>query len=227
MEVRLNVRNIDLRDAQEKVDDNLRQMRDTGRKAVLAYAGLWAMAYDEAVGVFEKSKQVFDQAEDRGEKLEAEANRRTQKMRDQAQNRLKSVESRVEKVRSRFSNRAEDAEESLEHDLERQVERVMERLGIPSRERITRLSAEIEALSQKIDAQLVAEPEVAVLVEGEMLVLPIPAYDTLTAREVIAMLDGMTVDELTTLKVYEERNQVRVTILREIERLLEAKIIVP
>lgn len=221
MEVRLSVRNIDLREAQEKVDDNLRQVREAGRKAILAYAGLWGMAYDEAMTVVNKGKAVFDKAEDRGEKLEAAANRRTEKVRTQAEEQLKAVEARIEKVRSRFSKRAEKVEEAIEEDLENQVERVLERLGIPSRERISKLSAEIEALSQKIDAQLAAKQEVVVPIENAAPMLPIANYSEMTAKEIVPQLEKLTKDELAVVKRYEENTQARVTVLREIDRLLE------
>lgn len=221
MEVRLSVRNVDLRDAQEKVDNNLRQIRKAGRKAVLAYAGLWGMAYDEALTLLNRSKHVLDQAEDRGEKLEAEANRRTEEVRMQAEEQLKAIESRFDKVRNRFARQADEMEESVEADLENQVERVLERLGIPSRERISKLSVEIEALSKKIDAQLAAKQEVSVQVEGEVMVVPIAGYNEMTAREITTMLGSFGVSELMAIKSYEVSNQGRVTILREVERLLE------
>ncbi|MEZ4836739.1 MAG: phasin family protein [Caldilineaceae bacterium] len=217
----MNVRNIDLREAQEKVDDNLRQAREAGRKAMLTYAGLWGMAYDEAMTVLEKGKAIFDKAEDRGEKMEADANRRTEKVRTQAEEQFKAVEARIDKVRSRFTKRAEAMEESVEADIENQVELVLERLGIPSRERISKLSAEIEALSKKIDAQLAAKDEVTIQVEGEMMIVPIAGYAEMTAKEVVALLDGLEMSDLIAIKAFEEGNQGRVTILREVDRLLE------
>ena len=38
--------NIDLRNVQEQVEDSVKQAQTFGRKAVLAYAGLWGLAYD-------------------------------------------------------------------------------------------------------------------------------------------------------------------------------------
>jgi poly(hydroxyalkanoate) granule-associated protein len=221
MEVRLSVRNVDLRDAQEQVDNNLRQMRKAGRKAVLAYAGLWGMAYDEAMTLLDRSKHVLDKAEDRGEELEAAANQRTEKVRAQAEEQFKAIESRFDKVRNRFARQANEMEESVEADLENQVERVLERLGIPSRERISKLSIEIEALSQKIDAQLAAKQEVLAQAEGEVMVVPIAGYNEMTAREIIAMLGSFGMTELVAIKSYEVSNEGRVTILREVDRLIE------
>ncbi|MBI1296982.1 hypothetical protein GC175_18675 [bacterium] len=221
MEVRLSVRNVDLRDAQEQVDNSLRQMRKAGRKAVLAYAGLWGMAYDEAMTLLDRSKHVLGKAEDRGEELEAATNRRTEQVRAQAEEQFKAMESRFDKVRNRFARQANEMEESVEADLENQVERVLERLGIPSRERISKLSIEIEALSQKIDAQLAAKQEVLVQGEGEVMVVPITGYNEMTAREIIAMLGSFEMNELVAIKSYEVSNEGRVTILREVDRLIE------
>jgi poly(hydroxyalkanoate) granule-associated protein len=222
MEVQLNVRNIDLRDAQEQVDNNLRQLREVSRKAILAYAGLWGLAYDEAVSVLEKGKTMLERAEDRGESLETAANRQVHKVREEAQSRLKSVEARVESFQDKIVNRAQRAEDKVEYDMEAQIERVLERLGIPSRERINRLSVEIEALSQKIDAQLAVKEPVVVAVTPEPVALPVVNYDTFTAKEVIALLEGLTIAELIEIKRYEEEHEKRVTVLREVARRLEA-----
>lgn len=221
MEVRLSVRNIDLRETQEKVDSNLRQIRKAGHKAILAYAGLWGMAYDEAMTMLDRSKEVLDKAKDRGEKLEVEANQRTKRVRMQTEEQFKAIESRFAKVRNRFARQADEMEESVEADIENQVERVLERLGIPSRERISKLSNEIEALSQKIDAQLAAKQDVAVQIEGEVMIVPIAGYKEMTAREIITMLGSLEMNDLMAVKNYEVSNEGRVTILREIDRLLQ------
>lgn len=44
-----------------------------------------------------------------------------------------------------------------EEELERQIEMALERLGIPSRERLLQLGEEIDALAQRIDAELARE----------------------------------------------------------------------
>lgn len=220
MEVRLNVKNIDLREAQEQVDNNLRQVREVSRKAILAYAGLWGMAYDEAAAILEKGKDVLNRAEHRGESLEAAANEQLRKVREEAQSRFNAVEAKVESLQDKVMNRAGRVEDKVEFDVEVQVERVLERLGIPSRERINKLSTEIEALSQKIDAQLAARTHV-VAVEQETA-LPLANYADLTAREVNALLDGLTMVELLEIKRYEEAHENRVTVVREIDRRLEA-----
>lgn len=222
MEVRLNVRNIDLRETQEKMDDNLRQIRDASRKAVLAYAGLWGMAYDEAAGLLEKGKSMLEQAEHRGESMESAATKRAQKVREQAKGRLQKMEARFDSMQGKVKGRAEKAEGKVEYDLETQVERVLDRLGIPSRDRIVKLSEEIEALSKKIDAQLAAESALVVKVEAEPVTLPLVNYTELTAKEILALLDKLTVTELVEIKRFEEANENRITVLREVNRRIES-----
>lgn len=222
MEVRLNVRNIDLRDTQEKVDNNIRQIRDASRRAVLAYAGLWGMAYDEATTLLNKGKSMLEKAEHRGETMENAATERVKKVGEQAKNRLQKVEARVDSLQGKISSRAERAEGKVEYDLETQVERVLDRLGIPSRDRIIKLSEEIEALSLKLDAQMAVERGMVVKVEAEPVTLPLINYTELTAKEIVTMLDKLTIAELVEIKRFEEAHENRVTVLREVNRRIES-----
>ncbi len=51
---------------------------------------------------------------------------------------------------------------------------------------------------------------------------PIEGYDDLNVDEVSGRLDGLSVDELRTIRDYERRNKDRGTLLQEIERKIEA-----
>jgi poly(hydroxyalkanoate) granule-associated protein len=206
MEVKLNIRNIDLRNTQEKVEDNVKQLRKVGRKAVLAYAGLWGLAYDEAKAILERGKKLVDEAENRGEKIEETAASEAKKAR-------KDAEKRVKKLQKRLESRIRRTESKTEKQLERQVQDVLDRLGIPSRERIEKLNREIDALTKKIDQQL-AKPAVE---------LPIANYEVLNVKDVVSHLDNLSPAELATIKEYEMAHENRVTVLREIDRRLEAE----
>jgi TolA-binding protein len=223
MEIKIPVQNIDLRNAQERLDDNLRQIRNTSRKATLAYAGLWAMAYDEAAAILERGRKLLSEAESRGEDIECEATERVHAVRNQAQDQLKKVENRLDKLRGQAKKEARKAESKVEskldNELESQVERVLDRLGIPSRERIIRLSNELEALSLKIDARFGAQGVPAASAAEESL--PIANYAELNVREVNAALEGLSMDELALIKAYELTHENRVTVLRELERRME------
>lgn len=214
MEVKLDVRNIDLRNAQEMVEDNMKQMQKTGRKVALAYAGLLGLAYDEAKAILERGRKMVSEAEDRGEKLEAAAMRQAKSVRRGMEKRVKSAEKEVEKVQKRFTKSLRRSEAKAENEIDVQVERVLERLGIPSRDRIVKLSAEIEALSRKID-------QAVVQADAEPFGEPLPGYDTMTAREIVEQMAEMDDGLITRIKAYELAHDKRVTVTREAERLLE------
>jgi len=216
MEVKLDVRNIDLRNAQENVEDNVKRIQKTGRKVALAYAGLFGMAYDEASAIVERGRKMVSEAEDRGQKMEAATLRQVKNARRGVAQQVKSAEKEVEKVQKRFTQRVRRSESKAENEIDTQVERVLERLGIPSRDRIVKLSAEIEALSRKIDQEVVQ-------VQAKSTPAPLPAYESMTAREIVALLDDMSADQLAAVKAYEIAHDNRITITREVDRRMEAR----
>lgn len=227
MEVKLDVRNIDLRNAQEAVEDNVKFMQKTGRKVVRAYAGLLAMAYDETRAIVQRGRKLVDKAESRGEKMEAATLRQVKNVRKdvekQVKKQVKMAEKEVEKVQKRVVKQVRRSETKAENSIDAQVERVLERMGIPSRERIVKLSAEIEALSKKIDQEVVQAAVVQPTVVQPVVevVAPLPAYDSMTAREIVALLDEMTPTQMAEVKAYEMAHDNRVTVTREIDRRLE------
>ncbi len=220
MEVKLDVRNIDLRNTQEMMEDNLKLVQKSGRKVALTYAGLWGMAYDEAKAILERGRKMVSEAESRGEKMEAATLRQMKEARRGVEQQVKSAEKGVEKMQKRFAKQVRRSEAQAGNEIDSQVEKVLERLGIPSRDRIVKLSAEIEALSRKIDQEVV---QVAMAERVEMD-LPVAGYDSMTAREIVALLDGMSLVQLAAVKAYEMAHDNRVTITREVERRLEVDV---
>ena len=222
MEVKLDVRNIDLRNAQEAVEDNVKFVQKTGRKVALAYAGLLGLAYDEARAILERGRKLIGEAESRGEALEAATLRTVKNARHdvekQVEKQVKMAEKEMGKVQKRLVKQVRRSEAQAENSIDAQVERVLERMGIPSRERIVKLSAEIEALSRKIDQEVVYATPVQTTVET---VAPLPAYASMTAREIVALLDAMTPLQMAEVKAYEMAHDNRVTVTREIDRRLE------
>ncbi|HRJ43311.1 MAG: phasin family protein [Caldilineaceae bacterium] len=215
MEVKLDVRNIDLRNAQEAVEDNLKLAQKTSRKVALTYAGLLGLAYDEAKAILERGCKMVSDAEHRGEKMEAATLRQVKNARKGVEKQVKKAEKEVEKAQKRFTKQLRRSEAKAENEMESQVEKVLERLGIPSRERIIKLSAEIEALSRKIDQEVVQAGETE-------WVAPLAEYDTMTAREIVALMEGMSAEQMAEVKAYEMAHDNRVTVIREVERRQEA-----
>lgn len=216
METRLDVRNIDLRNAQEMIEDNMKLMQKTGRKVALTYAGLFGMAYDGVKSIVAQGRKIVSEAESRGEKMEAATLRQMKETQRGVEKRMKKVEKEVEKAQKRLIKQVHRSETQAENEMDTQMERVLDRLGIPSRDRIAKLSAEIEALSLKIDQHAVAPAPVV-----EMTV-PLAEYNTMTAREIIALMDEMNPAQLAEIAAYEAAHDNRVTIIREVERRMEA-----
>lgn len=56
--------------------------------------------------------------------------------------------------------------------------------------------------------------------ESRFIQLPIPTYDALTADEIIDRLDGLSEDDLKTIRRYENDTKARTTVLEKIDSLL-------
>jgi|GEM_PF-5724724 len=101
-------------------------------------------------------------------------------------------------------------------EIEQAVQQALRRLGIPSRERVERLSREVDELTAMIDKRL-AEQRVA-----EETNLPLDNYSGLTVKQIMERLNGLSAEELTALRTYEGRHRKRVTLLRELDRRIMA-----
>jgi len=182
--------NIDLRNVQEQVEDGVKQAQTFGPKAVLAYAGLWGMAYDKSKEMWAEGAKLMDKAEKRGEELEhdwldqfnkVQKNPEVKKVVDYVEDQYdtvsknaKSVVSEVEKFLGQFNPAAERAETMVK--------------------------------------DVVIEVKEAVI-EG---------YDEMPAKDVIAMLPTMPKELLIKVREYEVNNKGRVTVMREIDAMLES-----
>lgn len=211
MKAKMNV-NVDLRTMQESMEDNAKSARDMGHKAVLAYLGLWGLAYDGAIAAWDGSFHFVSRAEKRGEEIEKQMSDQVGKLETQASDELKRWRETMQKNMRSMSKEVSKGGKAAEGEFEQQVTRIMAKLGIPSRERLDKLSQEIEILTAKIDEELQQEKVVAPL--------PIEGYDDLTAKDIIAKLGALPEEALKTLRAYEAEHEDRVTILREIDRLL-------
>ena len=178
-----------------RLRDRLRYLRTVPMNAVRAYAGFWGMAYDEAQELFKRSRDVFERAEDRGETLE-----------EDTRERMRTV---VEKVQ----RRAEEAEESVEE----QVQEVAAGVNLATREEIAALDKKVNALGRQVDALLAKLDQMVIGQREPEVALPLAGYDDLTAKEVVAQLNSLTIPQLLVLRDYEMSRDNRVTVVREID----------
>ena len=190
---------------EEMATDTLTRVQDATRKSFFAYLGMWGVAYDGAVGAVDYSKRMFDKAVERGSSVE-------QSVMDEAQGRVANVEDQASEVRDRLKKRWRNSEQ----ELETQIEAVFNRLELPNQSTLAALNEKIDRLNNKIDGLVVtAETEVVVT-------QPLPDYDKFTAKKIVSLLDKLTIEELVQVKQYEMAHENRVTVLRDVDRLLEA-----
>ncbi len=120
-------------------------------RTIHTWVGAWALLYDAAQDVVRQPAHYMDRIERRGLALERVLTREWQSLARSGFKRLPGAAlGPLHWARREVAAGGQYAED----EIERQVERVLERLGIPSRERLERLSDEIESLSAKIDLEL-------------------------------------------------------------------------
>ena len=185
--------NVDLRDVQEKVEDGVQSAKNMSRKVVLASIGVWGLAYDKAQEMWDASMGLVDKAEKRGEEIEQDLGKRFNKMQEQVQE-----QPQVKKVVDVVDN-------SYDH-VSKNAKSVV---------------AEVEKFLGQFQAKTEeAAKDVAIEVEKAMDAV-LPGYDEMAAKDIVGKLPGMPKEALIEIREYEVNGKNRVTVLREIDVLLE------
>lgn len=185
---------IDLRNLQERIEDNVKQMRTLSRKAILAYAGMWGLAYDKAQELLNDGVKLLEKAEKRGEDIEAEWRERLSKVQEKPEVKrvVDYVEDQVDSVSQNAKSIVAEVEKFLAH-FQPAAGNVQE-----------------------------AVKDVTIEVKAAVTEAVVEGYEEMPARDVIAMLPSLSKETLMKLRAYEAANKNRVTVLREIDALLEA-----
>lgn len=185
--------NVDLRDVQEKVEDGVQSAKNVGRKVVLASIGVWGLAYDKAQEMWDASMSLVDKAEKRGEEIEQDLGKRFNKVQEQVQE-----QPQVKKV----VGAVEDSYDNVSKNAKSVVAEVEKFLG------------QFQAKAEE------AAKDVAIEVEKAMDAV-LPGYDEMAAKDIVGKLPGMPKEALIEIREYEVKGKNRVTVLREIDVLLE------
>lgn len=189
--------NVDLRNVQETVEDGSKRVREFGRKAALAYVGAWGLAYDAAKEMMQDGESLFDKAAKRGEEIEQMWLKNFEKIQDNKEVKrvVDYVEDQVDVVMKNTESVRKNAE-GIVNEVEKFLDQVNPMKG-----------------------ETVAE-NVEIVVEA--IVEPFAGYMDMSAKELIGKLPEMPMEELKSMRAYEVANKNRVTVLREIDALLEA-----
>jgi poly(hydroxyalkanoate) granule-associated protein len=124
------------------------------RKLVLAYVGAGAFVVDGAAAVYHRGERLLTSAEKRGAVMEQTARRRFGSLEEQAVHEMRKLQGQAEENMQHVLQSGGEVNE----EVEKRVELVLANMGLPSRERLQRLSQEIDALNQKLDAQIMRLP---------------------------------------------------------------------
>jgi hypothetical protein len=129
--------------------------------------------------------------------------------------------------------KAEHRGEDMEHALISQVNERIHHLESQATEELRRLRTRMGDIPTPItinDQVDWAATRVRTLTglknSGESQTLPIPSYDHLTAKQIVSMLDELSVEALEKFRQYEAQGKARVTVLRAIDEKLKAKLAV-
>lgn len=210
-----------------KILENTKKMTETaytdakngGHKVVLVGLGTMGMAQDTLQDLYKRTSSWYEKSYERGAEIE-------KRFRHDADELL--TESR-----KRF--------ETAETDLEAQVKKVVDRLKVPSQDELKGLTKNLEDVEGRIEgfvrnvlkmepkkvSDVVGEVEtkVAATVEATaeaIAQLPFADYAELTAKEINQRMGDMTLSEMRKVLDYESAHENRVTVIREINRRLEA-----
>ena len=171
------------------------------RKGALAYVGAIAMAGDRLT-------QTIDHLSTRGAQLEQDARKRL---------RMATETIREEVAENQGQLLAEGKEQLAEARgaLQKGRDRLMEVLSIPTQSSVDQLSTEVVRLSIQIDG---------LRRQTQAVEEPLPGYDQLNAESVINLLPSLSEQKLLAVRNYEQVHNSRITVLRAIDKQIEAKV---
>ncbi|MEM7119426.1 MAG: hypothetical protein AAF614_43845 [Chloroflexota bacterium] len=179
-----------MEDIQNSAKDTQNDLRETTQKVVHLQLGLLGFAYEAALNTFDSLRQASQDFLTRAIKRGEYVETNT---RQEFEKYYAQVEERVDMLQTRFMGSVKQAEYVVEENIE---------MG---RNIVEATQAKAEAALEKIVPELEA---------------PFANYDSMTAKEIVARLNGMTDKQLHEVKIYEGANRNRVTIVREVNRLL-------
>ena len=189
-------KDVNLRNVQEQVGDNVQQARKIAHRSALAYIGLWGLAYDFAKDTYAGSVDLLDKAEERGEGIVRELNEQLDRYQEQATDEAK-------KARSRVEGQVEGVTKTITANtetLQKNANKVLTRMGMAAGD----MAADVAATVIEVKSELA----------------PFADYDEMTAKEVTDKLGELNVAELKVARAYEAGTKNRVTVLRHIDELL-------
>lgn len=183
-----------LHTAQDTVKDWVEELRKDGHKALLVTLGAAGTTQDTVADLLKWTNEFLDKSAERGQKVEDEALKEARRYWKQGRKRVEDVEA----------------------EIEHRMKAVVDRLEFPTRDKMQNLTGQVEQIEAKVKEQATE------LQEAAERNLPIADYSKLNAREVLNRLADMTISELHAIRDFESLAGKRSTVLRELNRRIEA-----
>ena len=187
-----------LHDVEETIkkwgDEAVHDVRETSHKALLVSLGSMGTTQDVVADLIKWTTDFYEKSLKRGQELEDWS--------------MKEARHYWEEGRKRI--------ETVENDLEHRVKTVVERINVPTREKVQNLVEEIDHLESKVEEQA-ADVHDAVVKN-----LPIANYSKLNVKEIVNKLADLTLSELHAIRDAEMSMGKRATVLRELNRRIDA-----
>lgn len=193
---------------QTVVEDTTSAIVESPRRLVDASRGALNTTRDEADQLLARGENLFDKLAERGAEIETAQTKRISRMWHGWESMSRKQIHRVEHVAGQQIHR-------VEHVAEQQMQFVLRTFNVPSMDDIKRLDKELDRLNRKLDAQLK---------EKQLAAMPIASYEDLTAKEIIAQLDGLNETGLKAVEEFESAHGQRKTVLREVEHRLHTEV---
>jgi polyhydroxyalkanoate synthesis regulator phasin len=169
---------------------------EVARKGALAYVGAVAMTGDALT-------QAFDRLAKRGARFEQDARTRLRKATRMARADVAEGDRQVANGRGA---------------LEQGRNRLFAALNLPTQRSVEQLTSEVALLSAQID-----ELRETMRREAKGAEEPLPGYDKLNAERVVEVLPTLNEQQLLAVRNYEQTHNHRVTVLRAVDKQIEAK----
>lgn len=214
---------LNLSQLQETAEDTIKNVRRFGRKSVMAYVGLWGMAYDVTI---KDRAQWLAKAEKRGERIEKDMTKRVSSLRSDVEHRVGEVTNDVNDVVEKLQdglkkflrpNGATEMIEEIEVSAIKSIEEISEEAQKSTKATATKVKKAVKQSARKVES--IAETVVEAV---EKLEMPFEEYDTLAWNQIVARVETMNHDALVALREYEMANRKRPSILKAVNAKLEA-----
>jgi hypothetical protein len=128
----------------------------------------------------------------------------------------------VAKLQDQLAPASEERRAKLRDIFEQGRDRLLAALNLPTQSTVEQLKTEVARLTAQID-QIRAAARRQARAADEAQASPLPSYDKLNAERVVELLPTLAEPQLLAVQNYEQAHGNRVTVLRAIDKLIEAK----